>query len=126
MIISNIIIISNSIIRSSGDLSSLNVCCGSHVHGMDKHNSKNSHHVTLWHTHEIIDVARRNFQSRFVAIEIFFSTRTTLFLNLYEKQIADRLLKVIRGKVKPPHIGPFLGTFPSTIVNKTLVNGKHI
>jgi hypothetical protein len=101
----------------------LSVCCGSHIHGTDRNNAK-SNHVSLWHTHEIIDVARRNFQSRFVAIEIFFSTRTTLFLNLYEKHIADRFQKVIRGKVKPPHISPFLGTFPSTIVNKTLINGK--
>ena len=106
------------------DLTSLAVCCGSHINCIDKHNSKSSPQVSIWPTHDIIDVARRNFQSRFVAIEIFFSTRTTLFLNLYESKIADRFQKVIRGKLKPPNIGPFLGTFPSTIVNKTLVNGK--
>lgn len=108
--------------RASGDLTSLDVCCCSHSF-IDKQNTKSNSQVSVWFTQDIVDVARRNFQSRFVAIELFFSTRKTLFLNLYETEIAYELQKIIRGKVKPPNIAPFLGVFPSTIVNKTLING---
>lgn len=78
---------------------------------------------TTWSTEDVYDVLRRHYQLRFVAIELFFTNRTSVFINLYEQSMSRRALQFVRFTAKPPHIRPFYGKNPMEIVtNMNLPN----
>jgi hypothetical protein len=70
-----------------------------------------------WHTNEIYKIFCRAYQLRFVAIEIFFTSRTTLFLNLFDHTAQRNFYDIIR-RIKPPHLQPHFGYRPSSIVQR--------
>ena len=73
---------------------------------------------TTWATDEIINILRRNFHLRNTAIELFLSSRKSVFINLQNKNSAFRFFFVIRNIVKPPYLAPFLGMRPPKMVMK--------
>lgn len=81
----------------------------------------NAIQLTQWNVHEICGIYQRFYQLRFVAIEIFFTSRTSIFINFDDKDTAYRLQYVIRTRLKPPQLGPWIGVKPCKIVQNTSV-----
>ena len=59
-----------------------------------------------------------------MAVEIFFSDRTSLFINLHTSKKAAHLAACIRNQVHPPLLGRFLGRRPITIMRKTMIPAR--
>ena len=77
---------------------------------------------TTWNCNDIVDILGRFYQLRFVAVEIFFTNRTSLLFNLIDQASSRKICNVVRLHVKPYYMRPFFGRFPSEIVsNMTLV-----
>ncbi len=74
---------------------------------------------TVWATSELVDILQRYYQLRFVAVEIFTTSRKTFFFNLFDQKIASNFQQIIRRVVKPPLLLPFLGKRPPTIMLRT-------
>ena len=54
-----------------------------------------------WYTNDITNAFLRHYQLRDVAVEIFFVSRSSVFINLHDKEAAMLLFSVLRKKVKP-------------------------
>ena len=78
----------------------------------------------VWNTHAIVGLAQRHYQLSFVAVELFFVDRSSVFVNLHTTVEAARLATVIRNQVNPPLLGRFLGRRPVTIMRKTFVPNR--
>ena len=66
--------------------------------------------TTTWMTSEITGVYRRYYQMRFVALEIFFLNRTSIFFNCYEKHLTRRAYRFFILLAKAPNMkNLFLG-----------------
>eukprot|EP01038_Epipyxis_sp_PR26KG_P008120 gene8120-10998_t len=74
--------------------------------------------TTQWSTSEIWNVAQRYYQLRFVAIEIFTTSRKVFFFNLYDQKYSNQFQTILRKVVRPPCMAPFYGRRPKTIINK--------
>lgn len=72
-----------------------------------------------WDTNDIFNIYCRAYQLRFVAIELFFVSRTTLFINFFH-QAAQRTFYDLIRRIKPPHIQPHFGYRPSSIVQRAV------
>ena len=79
---------------------------------------------TTWATDEVVNILRRNFHLRNTAVEIFLSSRKSVFINLHNKNTAFRFFFVIRNIVKPPYLAPFLGMRPQKMVMKMTPPGS--
>ena len=77
-----------------------------------------------WSTTEVWNVLQRYYQLRFVAIEIFTTDRKTVFFNLFERKIAQKFHSLVRKEVKPPHMAPYFGRRPRTIINRVTAPGS--
>lgn len=75
---------------------------------------------TQWATQDICNVLHRYYRLRFVACEIFTTSRRAYFFNFYEFNIAHKFQTILRKVVKPPHMQPFLGNRPATIITHAL------
>lgn len=56
---------------------------------------------STWYTNDITNAFLRHYQLRDVAVEIFFVSRSSVFINLHDKESAMLLFSVLRKKVKP-------------------------
>jgi hypothetical protein len=74
-----------------------------------------------WSAHSLVMVAQRYYQLRFVAVELFFTDRTSLLISLPTAHEASRMAGVIRSQVQPPLLARFLGRRPETIMRKSFV-----
>lgn len=74
---------------------------------------------TSWSTRDIYDVLFRYYQLRFVAVEIFLTNRTAVFINMFNTSKALELQAIIQRKVRPPYLVPSLGRKPSTVISKS-------
>ncbi len=89
---------------------------------VNKHSSKRELHdcqpflSTQWSTRDVCDVMLRYYNLRFVAVEIFFTSRTTVFVDMFDSDTAQHFENVIRRRVKPPFFAPFFGRKPATII----------
>lgn len=63
---------------------------------------------TDWNCSEISCALRRYYQLRNVAVELFFTNRTTVFINFIEKNIAARFIDVLSRRVRPPYLSLYL------------------
>ena len=77
-----------------------------------------THPGCQWATDDIHNILPRTFYLRPTAVEIFLTSRKTVFINLHEKAAALQLIMVIRNVVKPPHIAPFFGHRPQSIMSR--------
>lgn len=77
---------------------------------------------TVWQTDDICNVLQRYYQLRFVAVEIFTTSREAFFFNLFDQKTAMRFQFVLRTKVKPPYMAPFLGRRPITIMARSTIS----
>lgn len=75
--------------------------------------------TTSWNTGDIVNIHQRYYQLRFVAVEIFTTSRKTVFFNLFEQKLASNCQLILRRDVKPPFMAPFIGKRPATIVQKS-------
>jgi WD40 repeat protein len=75
--------------------------------------------TSSWDVTEICNVLLRYYQLRFVAAELFFTSRRVVFFNLMDPKAALKFHNTLRA-LKPPNIAPFLGRRPFTIIAKTL------
>lgn len=80
--------------------------------------------TSVWNTAEIWNVAHRYYQLRFCAIEIFTTSRKTVFFNLFDRKPATKFQSVLRRMVKPPHMAPYFGKRPSTIITRATAPGS--
>ena len=78
---------------------------------------------SAWSCSHIVHVYQRSYQLRFVAVEIFFTNRSSVFINLHDSAKAELLLTTIRRKVRPPHISPYFGRTPKVIMNRFTLHG---
>lgn len=78
---------------------------------------------TQWDVAEICNVLLRYYQLRFVAAEIFTTSRRVVFFNLMDQKTANKFHATLR-RLKPPHMAPMLGRRPSTIITRTLAPGS--
>ena len=83
-----------------------------------------SYPSTTWATYDIVDILRRNFHLRNTAVELFLSSRKSVFFNFHNKNAAFRFFFVIRNIVKPPYLAPFLGMRPQKMVQKMTPPGS--
>ena len=79
---------------------------------------------THWHCSEVWNVAHRYYQLRFVAIEFFTTSRKAFFFNLFDRKTATKFQNILRKVVKPPHMAPFFGKRPSTIIQRATAPGS--
>jgi hypothetical protein len=78
--------------------------------------------TTHWSTAEIHNIAQRYYQLRFVAVEVFFSSRLSVFINLFEKTKAFKFQRVMRLRVRPPLLSPLVAIKPVKVfANATYV-----
>lgn len=75
---------------------------------------------TSWSIEDLCDLLQRYYQLRFVAVEMFLTSRKTVFLNLFNQKTAWQFQLTIRKVVKPPFLAPFLGKRPQTIIARAL------
>jgi neurobeachin-like protein 1/2 len=80
--------------------------------------------TTTWSTNEIWNVAHRYYQLRFVAIEMFTTSRRAFFFNLFDRKTATKFQMQLRNVVKPVHMAPFFGKRPSTIILRATAPGS--
>ena len=74
---------------------------------------------TSWNCADIRDATLRYYQLRLVGVELFFTNRRTVFINLLDPAAANLLLVTIRKYVKPPHFaGHSIGSRSSIVVGK--------
>ncbi len=59
---------------------------------------------TAWSSQEVCGVYRRHYQLRYVAIEIFFTNRTSIFINFIEKAIAKRVYRFLTTRIRAPNL----------------------
>ena len=83
-----------------------------------------THPSCQWATDEIHNILPRTFYLRPTAVELFLTSRKTVFINLHEKTAALQLVLVIRNVVKPPHIAPFFGHRPQSIMSTITAPGS--
>jgi hypothetical protein len=74
---------------------------------------------------DLANAALRYYQLRLVAIEIFTIARTSVFVDLFDPQIAMDVLNLIWFKLKPPNFGQFIGTKPTSIIKKITLKARH-
>jgi hypothetical protein len=64
-----------------------------------------------WPVTEICQVSKRLYLLQRVAMEIFFTTRTSIFINAFSTKTLKKLYKVIMNNVRPPNlITPLYGS----------------
>lgn len=80
---------------------------------------------SAWHCSHIVNVFQRSYQLRFVAIEIFFTNRRSLFVNLHNSATAELLLTTIRRKIRPPYIAPYFGRTPKVVMSRFSLPGAQ-
>jgi hypothetical protein len=80
---------------------------------------------SAWSCSHIVNIYQRSYQLRYVAIEIFFTNRRSLFINLHSADKAELLLTTIRRKVRPQHISPYFGRTPKIIINRFALPGAQ-
>jgi hypothetical protein len=61
---------------------------------------------------------------RFVAVEIFTTSRKAIFFNLFDQKTASNCQTALRRDVKPPYMSPFIGKRPTTIVQRSTIHGS--
>jgi hypothetical protein len=83
-----------------------------------------THPSAQWATEDICNILSRTFYLRPTAVEIFLTSRRAVFINLQQKAAALQLILVIRNVVKPPHIAPFFGHRPQSIITKITAPGS--
>ena len=81
---------------------------------------------TQWSTAEICNVSHRYYQLRFVAIEMFTTSRKSVFFNLFDRKKATKFQMILRHVVKPPHMSPYFGKSPATIVTRITAPGSQL
>lgn len=79
-----------------------------------------------WSTAEICNVSHRYYQLRFVAIEMFTTSRKSVFFNLFDRKKATKFQMILRHVVKPPHMSPYFGKSPPTIVTRITAPGSQL
>jgi len=77
-----------------------------------------------WNCADIQNILQRYYQLRFVGVELFFTNRRTVFINLLDPAAANLLQATIRKSVKPLCMAPFLGRRPITIIGR-MTAGPH-
>jgi hypothetical protein len=80
---------------------------------------------THWATDDILNIFPRTFYLRQTAVEVFFSSRRSVFINLRQKHLALQFIFAIRYLVKPAHIQPYFGSRPQNIISKMVVPGSE-
>jgi hypothetical protein len=80
--------------------------------------------TTTWAAADIWNVAHRYYQLRFVAIEIFTTSRKAILFNLFDRKTATKFQQILRRIVKPPYMTPYFGKRPSTIISRATAPGS--
>eukprot|EP01038_Epipyxis_sp_PR26KG_P006296 gene6296-8672_t len=75
---------------------------------------------TVWNTDDIFRVFRRNYQLRKVGIEIFFTSRLSVFINLFDITPANKLYKVLTKRVKATNINRQFSGAPKLAVQRNI------
>lgn len=74
---------------------------------------------TTWSTSDVCNLLCRSYQLRFVAVEVFFTSRHAVFFNLFEHSTQRQFYDVIR-RLRPPYLQPHYGYKPSSIINRAI------
>lgn len=82
----------------------------------------NSYPSTSWHVGEIVGVYSRHYLMQFTAIEIFFTSRTSVFINFFEIDAAKEFYKCMITRAKPPLFIPPTNRKPEALIKSTIHN----
>ncbi|CAE7469550.1 sel-2, partial [Symbiodinium microadriaticum] len=74
---------------------------------------------SVWNTGEVWNMYGRSYQLRYVAVEVFFTSRQVVFFNLYDQATQRQFYDVIR-RLKPPYLQPHYGYRPSSIMTRAI------
>ena len=74
---------------------------------------------TVWNTNEVWNIYGRSYQLRYVAVEVFFTSRRVVFFNLYDHTTQRQFYDVIR-RLRPPYLQPHYAYKPSSIMSKAI------
>ncbi|RYH30738.1 DUF4704 domain-containing protein [archaeon] len=77
---------------------------------------------TTWSSADIAGVYRRHYQLRYVALEVFFVNRTSLFLNLIESKAALRVYNYIVKRMKTPNLCMIFTGRPWNAINRVFTS----
>lgn len=81
---------------------------------------------TSWTAEELLSVHKRQYQLRNVAVELFFTSRTSLFINLFEIKLANKMYKAIKYKLKAPNISNILSGKAKDILNRPIFSNLNL
>ena len=76
--------------------------------------------TTFWSADDILSVHKRQYQLRNVAVELFFTSRTSMFINFFEIKLANKIYKLIKHKMKPPNMNGTFSGKPKDILNRPI------
>ena len=79
---------------------------------------------TTWPMAEVRNIFQRYFQLRFVGIELFFTSRSSVLFNLFEIKDAKEFYYTICRKVKPPNLVVKTARKPKNAIHKSFVPGS--
>lgn len=79
---------------------------------------------TTWSMNEVRNIYQRHYQLRFVGIEMFFTSRSSVFMSLDEISYAKEFYQIICRKIKPPHMVLKNARKPKNAMAKSFLPGS--
>lgn len=82
--------------------------------------------TTFWAVEEILAVSPRLYQLRSVAVEIFFTSRTSIFINLFDIKPAAKLYRAIKNKMKAPNLNSYFSGKAKDMLSRPLFHNLNV